>query len=205
MIHPHTLSFMSLVIGFSGGGGAIIAGDLREILLWGDDDRIRKLEKDLYSGEIISDRQLRERASDLGVSLSVRDNKEKISVRDGVLIGEVSESDGGAVRKRRLYLVPGEYAIADIEGHRFHIRSRGKKSSFIVLGNEVTKRIAHEAIEGNWKNGTFDDAVKVVITAMETAASRTASASKEYLILQTRNKADLSGLIDKDRLDIEGS
>jgi hypothetical protein len=199
----HTPSVMSLVIGFSGPGGAAIAGDLRELLLWGDDDRTRNLEKALYSGEIITDQELGERASDLGVSLSVRDTKEKVREREGVLIGEVSESDGGAVRKRRLYLVPGEYVIADIEGPRFYIRSRGKKSSFIVLGNEVTKRIAYEAIEANWKNGTFEDAVKVIIIAMETAASRTASVSRKYHILQTRREAELSGLIDQDRLEIE--
>jgi hypothetical protein len=190
---------MSLVIGFSGARGAIVGGDLREILLWGDDSRVQVLEKELYSGEIITDRQLGQRAKDLGVSLSVRDNKVKIRKQDGVLIGEVSESDGGTRKKRRLYLVTGEYAIADIRNNQFHLISRARKSSFIVLGNEVTKKIAHEAISSNWKDGTFEDAVKVIITALEIAASQTASVSKKYLILQTRATAELSGIIEKDR------
>jgi hypothetical protein len=194
---------MSLVIGFSGSGGAIIAGDLRELLLWGEEERIRELERELYGGKIIGDQQLKNRASDLGVSLSIRDTKEKIRERDDVLIGEVTESDGAVVRKRRLYLVPGEYAIADIEGHRFHVRSRGEKSSFIVLGNEVTKMVAQEAIDANWKNGTFEDAVEVIVTAMETAASRTASVSDKFLVLQTKKKVSLSGIMEKDRLEIE--
>lgn len=194
---------MSLVIGFSGSGGAIIAGDQRELLLWGEEDRIRDLERELYGGEIIGDQQLKKRASDLGVSLSIRDTKEKVRERDDVLIGEVTESDGAVVRKRRLYLVPGEYAIADIEGHRFHVRSRGEKSSFIVLGNEVTKRVAQEAIDANWKNGTFEDAVRVIVTAMETAASFTASVSNKFLVVQTRKKVSLSGILEKDRLEIE--
>jgi hypothetical protein len=194
---------MSLVIGFSGVRGAIVGGDLREILLWGDDSRVRVLEEELYTGEIISDQQLEQRAADLGVSLSIRDNKVKIREQGGVLIGEVSESDGGVVRKRRLYLVAGEYAIANIEDDYFHLRSRASNNCFVVLGNEVTKRIANEAISANWKNGTFEEAVKVIIIAMGLAASRTASVSKKYLLLQTKEKSELSGIIEKDRQETE--
>ena len=43
---------MSLVVCFSGKKGAIIAGDMREILFGGDDDAIGSLEKELYSGII---------------------------------------------------------------------------------------------------------------------------------------------------------
>jgi hypothetical protein len=194
---------MSLVIGFSGSSGAIIGGDLREILLWGNDSCAKVLEKELYSGEITSDRQLEQRAVDLGVSLSIRDNKVKIREQEGILIGEVSESDGGAVRKRRLYLVPGEYTIADIERNHFRIRSRAYQSSFIVLGNEVTKKLANEVIHGSWKDGTFEDAVTIIVRALETSAARTASVSKKYLLLQTRKKAELSDIIEKDRQETE--
>jgi hypothetical protein len=194
---------MSLVIGFSGSTGAIVGGDFREIYLWGADSHTQVLEKELYLGEITNDWQLGQRAEDLGVSVSIRDNKVKIREQEGVLIGEVSESDGGAIRKRRLYLVPGEFAITEIEQNHFHVRSREQKSSFIVLGNEVTKRIAYEVISAGWKNGTFEDAVKIIIRALVACAQQTASVSKGYMLLQTRNAGKLSDIIEKDQQDTE--
>lgn len=195
---------MSLVIGFSGISGAVIGGDMREVLFWGEDSQTGQLERELYSGEIRNDTELIERAVDLGVKLSIRDTKVKVREQEGVLVGEVSESDGGVVRRRRLYIVTGEYAIADIRDRHFDLRTRESRSSFVVLGNEVTKAIANEAIRAEWKNGTFEEAIRVIITALDTAASRTASVSKNHLILQTREKTGLSAVIEKDRKETEG-
>ena len=196
---------MSLVVGFSGISGAAIGADMREVLLWGRDRETGQLERELYSGELRNDAELTKRAADLGVNLSIRDAKVKVRERDGVLVGEVSESDGGVVRKRRLYVTAGEYAIADIRDRHFELRTRESRSSFVVLGNDVTKRIANEAIQEEWKNGTFEDAIRVIITALETAAARTASVSKKHLILQTREKTGLSAVIERDRKEAEGT
>jgi hypothetical protein len=127
---------MSLVIGFSGASGAVIGGDMREILFLGRDSSVAILEQELYSGIITSDWQLKQRAVDLDVALSIRDDKVKIREEERVLVGEVTESDAGVLKRRRLYLVPGEYAIADIIGGQFRLISRAGRSSFIVLGNE---------------------------------------------------------------------
>jgi hypothetical protein len=196
---------MSLVIGFSGTSGAAVGGDMREVLFWGKDSLTGELERELYSGRIRNDGELAQRAADLGVRLSIRDTKVKIREQEGVLIGEVSESDGGVVRKRRLYITAGEYAIADIRDNHFELRARESRSSFVVLGNEVTKRIANEAIRAGWREGTFEEAIRVIITALDTAASETASVSKNHLILQTREKTGLSAVIDKDRDETEGT
>lgn len=196
---------MSLVIGFSGTSGAIIGADMREVLLWGEDAKTMKLERELYSGEIRTDAELLQRAADLGVNLSIRDTKMKIRDHEGVLVGEVSESDGGVVRKRRLYITAGEYAIADLSDGHFDLRTRESRSSFVVLGNEVTKRIANEAIRTEWKNGTFEDAIRVIVTALETAALKTASVSRNHLIIQTREKTGLSAVIERDREETEGT
>jgi hypothetical protein len=190
---------MSLVIGFSGASGAVIGGDMREILFLGRDSSVAILEQELYSGIITSDWQLKQRAVDLDVALSIRDDKVKIREEERVLVGEVTESDAGVLKRRRLYLVPGEYAIADIIGGQFRLISRAGRSSFIVLGNEVTKKIANDAISKTWEDGTFEGAVKTIVTAMETAASRTASVSKEFLILQTKSRGDLSDILERDR------
>ncbi|HNJ81916.1 MAG TPA: DUF2121 domain-containing protein [Methanoregulaceae archaeon] len=181
---------MSLVIGFSGREGAVIAGDLREILMQGPDAEICGFEQELYSGQILDDSDLRKRALERGIVLRIRDDKCKVGDYEGVLVGEVSEADGAIVRRRRLYVACGAYAIVDRCGQKTVLKQEGQGSTFVVLGNEVTKRIAHGLIRSEWKCGTFPDAVRLIIRIMDTAAAGTASVSKAYTILQTRKKAD---------------
>jgi len=190
---------MSLVIAFSGREGAVIAGDLREILMQGPDAEICGFEQELYSGEITTDSDLRKRAGERGILLRVRDDKCKVSDHEGILVGEVTESEGALVRIRRLYVACGAYAIVDIEGDTCILKQKGEGSTFVVLGNEVTKRIAYGLIQSEWKNGTFPDSVRLIIRIMNIAASCTPSVSSAFTILQTRKRADpaLIGIMEK--------
>ncbi|MFA5295079.1 MAG: DUF2121 domain-containing protein [Methanoregulaceae archaeon] len=201
---------MSLVVAFTGRETAVMAGDLREMLMQGPDAGIRTFERELYQGSIRSDDSLMQRAGELGIRLIVRDDKCKVSEREGVLIGEVTESEGERVRKRRLYAVPGAYAIADIGPGRFDLRSRGEGSRFIILGNEVTRDIAHGIIRTSWKEGTLADAIGIIMQIMHAAASCTASVSRTFMLLQTRERSGFPGLVEKDMrasdtADTEGS
>jgi hypothetical protein len=182
---------MSLVIAFIGSEGAVIAGDMREILMAGTDAAINRFEQELYSGQIMTDSDLKKRAIENGIILRLRDDKCKVSDHEGILIGEVAESDGDKIRKRRLCVACGTYAIIDIDQQVSTLKKRGKGGTFVVLGNEVTKRIAHTMIRTEWKNGTFPDAVRLIITIMNTAASSTASVSRAYTLLQTKKKTEL--------------
>lgn len=190
---------MSLVIAFSGTEGAVIAGDMREIFFSGDDAATRALEQELYTGTIISDGDLNQRAAELGVSLAIRDTKCKVQEKDGILTGEVSESDGSRRRIRRLYVSAGQYAIADIEGTSYNLRQRAEGSSFVVLGNEICKEIASSAIREQWKGGGLPEAIRLIILIMDLAASRTASVSRSYHLLQTGKRTALGDIIDRDR------
>lgn len=190
---------MSLVIAFTGSNGAIMAGDMREIRLGGEDAAVALLEQELYSGILRNDEQLRHRAEELGVMILIRNDKEKVRDRGGILTGEVTESEAGMLRIRRLYVSAGHYAIADIEGSRFVMRGRGDTSTFVVLGNELTRKIAYDAIQCYWKNGTPEDAVTVIVKAMQEAAARTASVSRSYLLLQTKSIARLDAVLEEDR------
>jgi hypothetical protein len=181
---------LSLVIAFIGREGAVMAGDLREILMKGPDAAMCGFEQELYSGQIRTESDLRERAAERGIILLLRDDKCKVSDHEGILIGEVAESEGATVRKRRLCVTCGTYAIVDITGDEAILKQEGQGSTFVVLGNEVTKRIAHGLIRSEWKNGTFPDAVRLIIRIMNTAASSTASVSSAFTILQTQKKAD---------------
>jgi hypothetical protein len=183
------------VIAFIGKEGAVIAGDMREILFHGEKEKREVLESELYRGDIISDDELMQRSHQLGISISIRDNKNKIYSRDGILIGEVSSFEEGTMRRRRVYAARARYAIIDIIGGERQLRQRGEGSAFVVLGNDITKQIAHECIKKYWKNGTLNDALRIIIRAMERASLKTASVSRTYALLQTSSEADPDVLI----------
>jgi hypothetical protein len=153
----------------------------------------------LYNGLIVTDEDLHKRAGELGISLTVRDDKRKVTQRDGIIVGEVCETEGCNTRKKRLYATTGEYALAEITGADLKLSGKGKASTFVVLGNQVTKQIAHACIQEHWKNGGMHDAVRVIMLAMDRASIATASVSRAYTLIQTPVKVSLSAVIGLDR------
>ncbi|MBN1133340.1 MAG: DUF2121 domain-containing protein [Methanosarcinaceae archaeon] len=189
---------MTLVVAYIGKKNAVMAGDMREITFEGDKISREKLEKELYNGSIASDEELEREAGYAGVKITIMDDKTKVTQRDGILVGEVSSIEEGVVRKRRLYASAGNYIIAEIKDSEFEVKNRGN-TAFIVLGNDITKGIANECIKKCWtKNRKLEDAIKSLIMAMETAAMKTASVSKKYILVQTSSKTDLSRFVEKD-------
>jgi hypothetical protein len=189
---------MSLVIVFIGAHGAVMGGDTREIITSGDTMSTETLEHELYAGQIVTDDALIQRAGELGVSLTIRDDKRKVTQRDGILVGEVSETAGGITRKRRLYATAGEFALAEIAGGEIRLTGKGKASNFVVLGNQVTKQVAHSCIRENWKGGTMHDAIKIIMLSMKKASDASASVSGLYDLIQTPVKVSLSDIIKRD-------
>ncbi len=90
---------MSLVIAFIGIHGAVIAGDMREIITRGDGVSTETLDQELYNGLIVTDNDLIKRAEELNVSLTIRDDKRKVTHRENILVGEVSETQGASPGK----------------------------------------------------------------------------------------------------------
>jgi len=191
---------MTLVIAFIGKNGAVMTGDLREITFEGEKQNREKLEKELYNGTIVTDDELAKKAREFGVGITVTDCKSKISERDGILIGEVSSSEGGVTKKRRLYASAGNHAIAEIRDSEITLTSHAKGSNLIVLGNDFTKQVANKCFKDNWtKKSTFQDAIKILILCMETAARKTASVSKQFFLIQTTSNVDVLKIVKKDR------
>lgn len=189
---------MTLVIAFIGKQGAVMAGDMREIAFGGEDSLIEELERELYDGSIASDRELAERADEIGVTIQVRDDKTKVSQRDGVLVGEVTETEGAKTSRKRVYATKGSYAIAEAADSRLRVMQKGRASNFVVLGNEVTKRVANQCIQGMWEGGTIQDALRLIMLTMQIAASVTASVSRTFVLVHTDIVADISSAIAKD-------
>ncbi|WP_067073447.1 MJ0548 connectase family domain-containing protein [Methanoculleus horonobensis] len=189
---------MTLVIAFIGKQGAVMAGDMREIAFGGDDSLIEELERELYDGSIASDRDLAERADAIGVAIRVRDDKAKVSQRDGMLVGEVTETEGAKTSRKRLYATKGNYAIAEVVESRLQVTQKGRASNFVVLGNEITKRVADQCIQGMWEGGTIRDALRLIMLTMQIAASVTTSVSRTFVLVHTDTMADISGAIAND-------
>jgi hypothetical protein len=189
---------MSLVIAFIGSHGAAMAGDMREISFGGELGAVAALEGELYGGTITGEDSLHRRAGALGVTLHVRDDRVKVEDRGGVLVGEVGERDASAERSRRLYAAAGRYALIDLEGGQVTRRSGGGAGSFVVLGNEVAKRVAHRCIADGWKNGTLEDAIRILIRTLEEASRASPTVSRSFLLVQTRSPIDPARLLEDD-------
>jgi hypothetical protein len=190
---------MTLVIAFIGKNGAVMTGDLREITFEGNKPGRGNLEKELYNGAIVTDYELAKKARDSGVGIIVTDRKSKISERKGILIGEVSSVEGGVVKKRKLYASAGNYAIAELRDSEITLTSHAKGSNLIVLGNDFTKQVANKCFKDNWtKKNTFQDAVKILMLCMETAARKTASVSQQFFLIQTTSNADVLKAVEED-------
>ena len=190
---------MTLVIAFIGKNGAVMTGDLREITFEGDKSDRERLEKELYSGAIVTDEELVKKAEEFGVNITVTDCKSKVSERNGVLMGEVSSVEGGVVKKRRLYASAGNYAITELRDIEIILTSHGKGSNFIAFGNEFTKQVANKCFKDNWtKKSNFQDAVKILMLCMETAARKTASVSKQFFLIQTALNVDVLKVVEED-------
>jgi hypothetical protein len=191
---------MTLVIAFIGKNGAVMAGDMREITFEGEKSDREKLEKELYNGAIVTDEELAKKAEVAGVKITVTDCKNKVSERNGILVGEVSSVEGGVVKKRRLYASAGNHAIAELRDSELTLTSQGKGSNFIAFGNEFTKQVANKCFKDHWtKKSNLQDAVKILMLCMETVAKKTASVSKQFVIVQTASNADVLKVVEKDR------
>jgi len=66
--------------------------------------------------------------------------------------------------------------------------------------NHLMKQIDSKCFKDNWtKKSTFQDAVKILMLCMETAARKTASVSQQFFLIQTASNADVLKAVEKDR------
>lgn len=138
------------------------------------------LEEELYSGQIKDDHELKKRAEELGAFLQVSDGKVKVWKRKELLVGEVTEISAGLSRRRRIYLTPGAYLIADIVGDMTKINRQGNVGC-VVLGNQYTQKLAYSRV--SMAGGRVNAAL--IESILKEAAESTASVSREHIILKS--------------------
>ena len=168
---------MSLIIALSKSNKAVIGGDKRSITFL---ESCALLEQELYSGDIQTDQDLLKRAGELGASLQVADEREKVWRQGDILVGEVTEIAPSRQKRRRIYLVPGAYIMADIDGQETKVIGQGKVACMII-GNRISQVLAGQEIKN--RSGRVDE--QAIEDIMAKVSSSTPSVSPEHLILTT--------------------
>ena len=141
---------MSLIIAYVGKKGCVMASDKRKIGYFGDKEKLNKLEKELYSGNIDNDKDFLKRADELGISIKISDDANKIKVIGNTIRGEVSTKGTFETRRRRIYGTTNGYQIVELLGSQTESRKSGK-SGVIIFGNEYAKHMAETLIKRKWK------------------------------------------------------
>ncbi len=151
------------------------------------------LEEELYSGKIRDDEELLKRAKELGATLQVSDSREKVWKKGDILVGEVTEVSLNSDRRRRIYLAPGAFLMAEISDGVAKITGQGT-SGCIILGNKLTQRLAGETIRK--AGGRMSE--EIMKSIFIDAGCKTASVSRDYIVFKAdaRNAEhnDLAGL-----------
>ena len=168
---------MSLVVALAGSQEAVIGGDWRSISFLGS---CKRLEEELYSGQIRNDQELIDRAKELNATLQVSDGREKVWRCGDLLVGEVTEISAQLERRRRIYLAPGGTLVVDITGSEAKIRSTGK-TGCIILGNQFTQTLAGDEVR-RAKGRVNGDMIRNILTL---AGNSSASVSRQYTLLRT--------------------
>lgn len=153
------------------------------------------LEEELYSGKIRDDEELLKRAKELGATLQVSDSREKVWKKGDILVGEVTEVSLNSDRRRRIYLAPATFLMAEISDGAAKITGRGT-SGCIILGNKLTQRLAGETIRK--AGGRMSE--EIMKSIFIDAGCRTASVSRDYTVF-TVFKADARSAEHNDPTD----
>lgn len=140
---------MSLIITYVGKKGSVMASDKRRILFTGNTENREKLEEDLYSGQIRTDKELQKRAKEFNVSIKISDDTIKIKNVEDAIMGEVT-TRGMVVKRRRIYGVKNGYKILELVGSE-RISSETGNGGIVVFGNAFAKRMANQLIQKYWK------------------------------------------------------
>ena len=142
---------MSLIIAYIGKKGCVMAADKRKIGYFGDKQQLRTLEEELYSGAIGNDEDFLKRAEELGISIKITDDANKLKVVGNCIRGEVSTKGTFETKRRRIYGTTNGYQMVELLGSETKSRKAGKKG-IILFGNQYAKQLAESLISKNWKS-----------------------------------------------------
>ena len=141
---------MSLIIAYIGKKGCVMASDKRKIGYFGDKEKLATLEKELYDGKISNDEDFDKRASELGITVKITDDANKLKVVGNSVRGEVSTKGTFETKRRRIYGTTNGYQLVELVGSQTTSRKAGEKG-IIIFGNNFAKKMAETLISRKWK------------------------------------------------------
>ncbi|ABO35960.1 conserved hypothetical protein [Methanococcus maripaludis C5] len=178
---------MSVIIGYYGKNGAVIAGDSRNLLFKGIKSNREKLEELLYSGKIRTDEELMKKASEFDVNVYINDSEEKVRILGNLLCGEI-KSIGKDSKRRRMYLSKEKCAVLDIENDQITNKSVKTGSGIVVFGNKYIKSLVESEIKKYIKD-ILKMSVKEIKNLFEKILEKTENATLsgkfEYYFVET--------------------
>ncbi len=185
---------MTLVLAYAGTDGALVAGDRRTLVARMDEEKMRKVEEKLYSGEIRTEEELRSFLEDLGVEdryFEFHDDRKKVwKVNDEVVAGEVGVRSAKGVRRRRVYATPGAHAIVELEGDEVLSKDFGGPA-LIVEGPKVVKELVAEFVNSELGGKPDLESLRSALDDIfEYVSSDTILVSSEYDAYEVEGKAD---------------
>jgi hypothetical protein len=181
---------MSLIMTYVGSKGCVMVGDKRRIGFLGDESQRELLEEELYSGEIKTKKDLLQRANQLQLKLNISNDAEKVRSIGDVLVGEVKHRTPFETKRKRIYATTNGYHLVELTGSKIEKVQSGK-SSIVVFGNKISKKMANHAIESHWKSKiNLKRIEEIFIKVMEDVAAVTPSVSPQYNALMTYPQID---------------
>lgn len=181
---------MSLIIAYVGKKGCVMASDKRKIGYFGDKQNLKTLEDELYSGKIDNDEDFLARAKELGISIKITDDANKLKVVGNSIRGEVSTKGTFETRRRRIYGTTNGYQIVELLGSDTESRKAGD-SGVIIFGNEYGKRMAETLIKRKWKaSQSLRYMGEIFQNILEEVASKTPTVGKNIDVMIQQPKFD---------------
>lgn len=183
---------MSLIIAYIGKKGCVMAADKRKIGYFGDKENLRILEDELYGGSIQTDEDFDKRAEELGISIKITDDANKLKIVGNCVRGEVSTKGTFETKRRRIYGTTQGYQLVEIIGSDVDSRKAGE-NGIIIFGNHFAKKMAETIVARKFKPSSslkskgeiFEDIIKEV-------ASKTPTVGKNVDILKQEPKFNSS-------------
>lgn len=137
----------------------------------------------MYSGSIKNRESLLKRAGELGVTLKITDEAEKVRAIGEVVMGEVSFKSPQETKRKRIYATTGSFSIVELLGSTIKKIENGD-SSIVVFGNKFTKETANKILKKHWKKKTtLKEVGEIFKLVMGEVARKTPSVSQEYNLI----------------------
>ncbi len=181
---------MSLIIAYVGKKGCVMAADKRKIGYFGDKTNLELLEKELYEGIISNDEDFGKRAEELGISIKITDDANKLKIVGNTVRGEVSNKGTFETKRRRIYGTTNGYQIVNLLGSETQSRNAGEKG-IIIFGNKFAKQKAETLINRKWKSSqSLRYMGETFAQIIEEIASKTPTVGKNTDILHQEPNFD---------------